>query len=433
MSNFNIILISIFIFFTIIGVLIFSDVIKVGDRGGRAGATGTVVLWGTVDQGTFNTVLDDFNRDNRTFTTQYVQKNVDTFDDELTDAFASGIGPDLILLPVRSILSQSDRIFPFPFESFPQRTFRDSFIQEAELFLSPEGVLALPLTIDPLVMYYNRNMLDSVGISQPPTTWDEFYTLAPQLVQIDSSNKIVRSAVALGTFSNITHAKDIIALLLLQLGNPIVTQSEGVFVSLLNSTLDLPVKPAQAALDFFTDFSNPLDPAYSWNQALPSSIDAFIAGDLAFYFGYASELFEIQGKNPNLNFDLVQIPQPRDFLSRTTIGRMSGIAVSKSTTNLTTAFITAGLMAQPQFSLQLSTALALPPARRDLLSQAASGPYMPIFNASALQSRSWLDPSPEVTDQIFSDMVDDIVSGRETVGAAITRASDELDIVLRRL
>jgi len=433
MSNFNLILITIFIVFTIIGVLIFADVIKIGDRGGTAGATGTVVVWGTVDQQAFNSALDEFNRDNATFTTRYVQQSEETFDRDLTEAFASGIGPDLILLPVRSILSQSDRLFPLPYESFPQRTFRDSFIQEAELFLIPEGVLALPLTVDPLVMYYNRSLLDSAGIAQPPKTWDEFYVLSPRLVSIDSSNKIVRSSVALGAYSNIDHAKDIIATLLLQLGNPIVTLENDIYVSLLNSTLDLPIKPALASLDFYTDFSDPLNAAYSWNRALPTSQDSFIAGDLAFYFGYASELFEIQNRNPNLNFDIVSIPQPKDFISRTTMGRMSGIAVSKSTKNLNTSFISAGLMSQPTFALQLATALSLPPARRDLLAQPASGAYLPIFYSSALQSRSWLDPSVNVTDQIFGDMIQEIVSGRETTSSAVSRASDELGIILRKL
>jgi len=62
-----------------------------------------------------------------------------------------------------------------------------------------------------------RSILDANGVVYPPTTWDAMISLAPTLTQKDASGQIIKSAVALGHFSNITNAKDILATLLCKL------------------------------------------------------------------------------------------------------------------------------------------------------------------------------------------------------------------------
>ena len=64
----------------------------------------------------------------------------------------------------------------------------------------------------------------------------------------------------------------------------------------------------------------------------------FAAGDLAFYFGFASEISKIRDKNPNLNFDVTFFPQPKGASVAVTFGRMQGLAVLKSSQNSGAAF-----------------------------------------------------------------------------------------------
>lgn len=431
MSNFNIALLVIFIVFAVVAVLIFSNVIDVGDKDGISGAQGTVVLWGTIDRQDIGGLLTDFNQENKNFSVSYVQKNPQTFDRELTEAFASGIGPDLFLLPNDLILRYRNKIFPIPYQSFSERVFRDMFVSEGELYLFPEGVLAVPLTVDPMVMYYNRSMLDSAGIAQPPLTWDEFYIIATLLTSKDDANNIVKSAVSFGGFKNVTHAKDILSMLLLQLGNPIVSKEGADLSSVLDLSFNLKTSPAEAVLSFYTDFSNPLEEAYSWNKSLPASRDAFISEDLAIYFGYASELFEMRERNPNLDFDITRMPQVKNATANITIGRMRAIAISKTSKNLITAFVVSTLLTGRNFAGELAAILSLPPVRRDLLVVRPTTSYLPVFYDGALYSRSWLDPSPQKTDEIFETMVEDIVSGRADAGRAVGDASDGIEILLR--
>ncbi len=46
---------------------------------------------------------------------------------------------------------------------------------------------------------------------------------------------------------------------------------------------------------------------------MSDSKNMFLAGDLALYFGFASELDDLKNKNPNLNFDVTLFPQTGDL------------------------------------------------------------------------------------------------------------------------
>ena len=430
MSTFRIILLGVFAVFIVAGVLIFSGIIPA--RGPAAeGLSGNVVIWGTLPRSAMSPALDSINRRFRELNVTYRQIEPAKFDVELLEALAVGVGPDLLLLPQDLVLRHQDKDFPIPYDSFPQRTFRDTFIAEAELYLSPQGVLGLPISIDPLVMYWNRTLLTNAGIAGPPEFWDEIFSLAPVLTQKDPGGNIIESTVSFGEFDNVTGAKDIIALLIIQAGNPIVARSGERFSSTLSSSMGLPQNPAEAAIGFYTEFSNPTSAVYSWNRSLPPSRQAFIAGDLAFYIGRASELFEIRERNPNLDFDVVSVPQTRGTATKTTLGIMNALSITRVSRNSRGAFAVANILSGRELSSQLAGDLALPPARRDLLAVAPPGFYLPVFYRAALQARGWLDPHPEKTDEIFSEMISNITSGRFDVDSAIGKASGEIGLLLK--
>ena len=351
------------------------------------------------------------------------------------EALAAGVGPDLFFLPQDLIIRHRDKVFPVPYESFSERNFKNSFVGEAELYLDQKGILAFPFTIDPLVMYYNRDILEGAGIAQPPRFWENFFDIASSITKYDPSLNILQSTIAFGEFQNVAQAKDILSMLLLQFGNEIVVRSGDKFKVVLNDSFNLPQSPAGAVLRFYTEFSNPTttrgEGVYSWNKSLPNSIDAFTANELAFYFGYASELFVIQQKNPNLNFDVVEIPQIKDSRFKATFGKINALAIAKNSQNLSTAYVVANLLTRQDFIKELSVILSLPPARRDLLSIKPNNPYADIFYNSALISRGWLDPLKEATDIIFKNLVEDIVSGRLSVNESISKADGELWLLLK--
>ncbi len=425
-GTFQIIVVIIFIAAAIFGILVFSGAIPLGNTSTQA--TGTVVMWGTVKSSTMAPLLEDFNRTNSTFTVTYVEKSPQNFDQNLLEALATGVGPDMFLLPDNLTFHYANKIFTIPYASYPLVTFKNTFAGAGEVFLNSNGLLAFPLTIDPLVLYYNRSTFDSNGIIYPPKTWNELATMVQTLTKKDSANKILEPGVALGHFSNVTHAKDILAAMFMQAGNTIVATGGGATrstLSDLNSTYDM-----TSVLQFYTDFADPVKPVYSWSRSFPDSINAFSSEDVPLYFGFASELRPLLNKNPNQNFGVAPIPQIDGSPVKVTGSHVTGVAISAASKNLTTAFTAASLMATGDFAAKLSSILGIAPARRDLLALKPKDAYSPIFYDSALYAKSWRDPSSPDTDSIFRNMIDAVLSNNLKPKDAIDDASSKLDLLL---
>ena len=388
-----------------------------------------VVIWGPVSSADFNNAINGLTQGSSGLKITYVEKRPEGFDQELLENLARGTGPDVILLSQDLILRHGDKVAPISYETMPLRTFKDMFIEEGELFLRPDGIIALPFAIDPLVMYWNRDLLTNQGISRPPVTWDEFLTLVPRLTQKDKSQNILRSGVALGEFRNVVNSKEIIATLFFQTNNPIITPASD--TAGLASTITSATLSTIGAINFYTDFANPVKPNYSWNRALPNSRDLFAAGSLAFYFGFASESAKIRSKNPNLNFDLTYFPQPRGFSVATTFGKMWGLAVLNNSRNRADALSDILAITSPGPLSLWSERTGLPPVRRDMLSASPADPYQSIFYNSAVRARGWLDPNPVQSEIIFQNMIESITSGELEVGDAIENAGKKLGDLLR--
>jgi len=392
---------------------------------------GTVTMWGTLPKSAVSNAIEA-GKFKKRVGIKYSQKSPVTFDKELTEALSNGVGPDMILLPQDLIYRNRRRISPLPYTSMSAGTFRGRFIQEAELYLGAKGILAMPLTVDPIVMYWNHDLFSSAGIIDPPTTWSQFIDeIIPKITIVDYGAKVKRSGIAFGEFDNVTHAKDIISLLIMQAGNPIVTLNANSTPSVvLASKFDYDVVPAEEALQYYTQFSNPSQDVYSWNRTLPSSEAAFLAGDLAVYFGYASEYEELQRKNPHLNFGIASVPQrDANAKQKITFGRMQGVSVLNVSKHKKVAFAAMVLMSNPQFISTLSESLGLPPVRKDLLAK-KQDVEKAVSYQMALQARAWLDPQPDTTDDIFRQMVEDIVSKRTSVSGAISAATAKLQRAL---
>ena len=425
MTKFQLILTGVFGVFILLGVIVFSA------YRGSSGDAVTVVVWGTMPQSSFSNVIKETSLyQNKEYNVQYVEKSRAEFDADFIEALASGDGPDLFMLPSEKILTHRNKIFPIPYNVFTARQFKDSFIEGSEIYMAPEGTLALPVSVDPLVMYWNRSMFTQVLETQPPKYWDEFYRLTGLISIKDGALNILRSAVALGEFGNISNAKEIILNLALQAGTPVTVWSGQSAQSVFADSYGKPIVPAEAAVNFYTEFSNPSKASYSWNRSLPDSVGYFLGGDLALYFGFASEISVLQVKNPNLNFDVATVPVSREGGVNTSYARFNALAITKSSKNPNAAFLVASILSGSEGSAAFSSITKLPSARRDLLAKRPTGSYQSVFYESAIRAKSWLDPSPILSDAIFKNMIESITSGRARTGEAISRASGELKNLL---
>ncbi len=423
-NKFKMILIGVFAFFIIAGLVAFSAFRSTN----TANSAPTIAIWGTVDQSTFDTFISKYEQDdNIQLKLVYTEHSISTIDNDLVEAIATGKGPDVILIPQELMDRYLDKVTFIT--SIPQRTFLDTYIQEAQLYIQPQGIFALPFFVDPMVMYWNKDMFASASVATPPTDWSQFPLLANKFSLIDQNGNITQSATAFGEYDNVNNAKAILSMLIMQAGSPIVSadSSTGSFASeLYQKSSDAVIVPAVSALTFFTDYSNPKKSVYSWNSSLPDSKDYFLAGNLAMYFGFASEVSDIASKNPNLNFDVAMVPQTLNTTDKTTFGELYGFAFLKSSSNTADAFaLISNLTSAPAVSEFLNVSGGVP-ARTDLIAAGTTDPQKTVFYNSALIAKGWVDPDMAATSNIFSGMVSDVTSGNLDVDSAVQKADTEL-------
>ena len=440
MNNFQTILVAVFIFFFVAAVAIFSGLIKINGLSKSATTpAGKVVIWGTFSNESFKNTVEILKAGNSELSVSYVRKDLSSYQQDLIEAFANGTAPDLFIITPDMIKKNSNFIYKIPYENYPEKTFRDSFIDGADIYMDSDGVLGFPVIVDPIVLYYNKDILSNENIVFPPKSWDELFTLNSTLTKRDNSGTISQSMIALGQYANINNVKDILATLLLQNSNPIVERGVGIGTTntisynfvLDDNPLKYSVSPIDSVLSFFLEFSNPSSTAYSWNRALPNSLDMFTGGKLAFYIGRASELFNIESINPNLSFDVAQIPQIKDAIIRRTYGEISAVVINKKSANFTTAFSVAGALSTGDGATSLSTALSLPPVSRILLSTKPNNPYLFTFFNGALISRSWLDPDKAKSNLIFKELIENILSNSLSMSEALNKTRGQFELLLK--
>lgn len=422
MSKFQIILLSVFTFFIVAGTIAFS-MYKGGDN--STVSLPSIEIWGTFSSATFNEYVNSINNGlAKSLSINYIQKTKDNFNTDYVEALARGGGPDAILVTQDILPKNEDKVLTIPFTTLPERTFKDTYVPEAELYISSSGILALPFAIDPMVMYWNREMFNSAGIANYPKLWGEFITLAPKINVKDSNSNIRKSIVALGEFRNITNAREILGTLFLQAGNPVTERIDGQVTSVFGS--DKYSNQASDVINFFTSFADSNKTFYSWNRSITNSKNYFIAGNLGTYFGFASEINDLKQKNPNLDFDIAPMPQASTNSKKAVYADMYGLSISRNAKNPGATYSVLQYLVDPIYQDKLQTISYLPSVRRDIITKGSTDQYMSIFNQSALIAKGWFDPNSKLTSKIFQSIIESIVSGKESNIEALRRGNDEL-------
>lgn len=411
----------------VLGVVVFAM-----SKSTSSTTSANLVVWGTVSQEVFDSAYKASSvKNNKNIIVSYIKKDASSFDTEFVEALASGVGPDVVILRDDAVYKNTNKLFPIPFKNYPERTFKDTFIEEGEMFLTSDGALALPFIVDPMVMYWNRDLFSNNNIAQTPQYWDQIPNIIEKITRRDNNANVLQSAVALGEWKNISNAKEIISMLLLQAGTPITRRTNSGVQSVLNEQFGYPEIPSTSATRFYTQFSNPTSPEYTWNRSLPSSLNFFLAGSLGVYFGFASEIFSIQQKNPNLNFDVTYVPQIRNTPKKTVFGHMYVLALVKQSQQIAGGYTLITSLTEANSIKSIEMITNLPPVRRDLLATVPTDAFREVFYKSALISRSWIDPNTSASANTFKDMIESITSGKNRLSEALSQADQELNAQLK--
>ena len=433
LNMFQVLTIVVFLIIGIIGIAMFAT-----GKAGIGTSSYKATIWGVLPKANVDAGLEPFRIKGQDPSFTYVEYPEQGFEQAILKAIAEGNGPDAIIFPDYMYFSQINKLLTIPNTTVTAQDYATTYLDISNKFTVQGGVKAFPILLDPLVMYYNVDLLKSEGILVPPKDWVEFANLTEKVVRKQDNGIIDRAYTALGEYDNVDHAKDILFAMLAQVGVKVSFYDFGLgsYVSGLIKT-DGKTQDQQSAsrlsrevMIYYTEFANPTKTSYTWNKSFKSSREAFLAGDLAIYFGPGSEVEYMKTRNPNLNYAIAPIPQAYQDkkVTQAKIYALGFMVTSKNPNatyqNVMSFFNTF------EMNQSLSDSIHLASARRDVLLKselAKSNADVAVINSSAIYADTWLDPDATGSNDIFSKMISSIVSGSQNISDAINDAAERLD------
>lgn len=408
---------------------------------------------------------------------KYRKFTVDSFNGDLINALASGQGPDIFWIHNTWSPSFKDKIEPAPDWLTTEKEFRDNFVDvAAQDFIVDKKIYAVPLSVDSLALYYNKDIFNSEGITKVPQTWEEFKEIVRKTTKTDQFDNIIQSGVALGTTNNINRPTDILGLLMFQNGVQMTddSHSEATFDNVIPTSDGQGIRAGENALAFYTQFADSRSSSYTWNRKMHYSIDSFYEGTTAMMINYSWQGSTIKSKNSKLNFAVAPIPQvntnnPSNYanywamavsknkvLSDDGKSKLAQDGLAEANYNKVRIYESWQLLKYLTFKNNGSVTLfnsingnqaifptktdpaavyladtVKPAARKDLIEKQKNDLFLSPFAMGNLIAKSWYQWDPVQTEKILSEAIDSVNLGRETIYESLKRAVNRVTILMR--
>ncbi len=390
----------------------------------------------------FETIIRNYKKLYPNVDIQYKKLRFEEFESELLDALAEDRGPDLFSIHNTWISKYQSKILPMPktvrlpivieegilkkekkasvknFSTLTPDRMKNVFIDVVNTdVIRDQSILGLPLSVDTLALFYNRDIFDQAGIPEPPRSWAEVKDASIRMTGQGADGSILRAGIALGGYGNINRVFDIMSLLMMQNGTEMTQtgSSSAAFSRIPEYIRDKNYHPGQEAVRFYSDFANPQKEVYTWNETFPESEEAFMQGKVGMMLGYSYQLATIRALAPKMNLALAPVPH-------ITTGRLDStgkeinyanywvetVSTKSNHPDHAWNFLLFASNAEQVTSYLLAT--QKPTALRALIKDQLNDPVIGIFASQLLTSQSWYrGRRPDIATQAFKNLVKEVL------------------------
>lgn len=398
----------------------------------------TIKVWGVYeDRANLQPLFDEYSKVHPTVNFEYRVFGYDEYENQLVNAWADDKGPDIYFLPNNWIRKFETRITPMPataqlpyreikstgISSFKKVDIIDSVKETTLTSLNDitknfapvvyrdnvinNKIYGLPLSIDTMAMFYNKDMLNNVNIPLPPSTWTEFKNAVKAITLLSEDGKFLQSGTALGTTNNITNSADITMLLIQQNG---VEVNNGSSVNFGKNEEEINL--SLQAINFYTDFSNPIKEVYSWNEEQDDSLEAFINGQVGFFFGYPFHIQQIKSRAPKLNFGISEVPQIENTNNPVNFADYWVMTVSHKTKAGDIAWGFIDFATKKENVKIYLDKTNKPTALNALINEQLNNLEIGPFSKQILTAKSWYQgKNPDIAEKYVNEMINSIKNG----------------------
>lgn len=427
--------------------------------------TNTITVWGFDEPDVFKPIIRDFQKQFKSVQANYVKKSLDDdYELDSLNAIAAGKGPDVWTIPNDWMHRHSDKVVPYT----PVKAGKDALskVDPTKYFLpvvlnnvTIKGkIYGLTPSVDTLRIYYNPGLLGTARdefekatkgdqtyrkqvtsiLDRGPLFWEDIIELNKAFAIKDGEN-LTRPFIALGTDNNVTNAKDILYLLMLQNKTKIFSDDGQTAVFNLPSqkATGESVVAAAKAIDFYTSFSNTADDNYSWNVNQPNDDDAFTNGKVIAVVGYGTYAEELAQRFPT--FKIRQWPMPQILSSSnqevTDFARFNLLTVPTSSRMQTSAWnfvkYTSSLGQTSYTSTTKRAGSAMNKAPKKLISDRQGGVNPNTVEKFTAQTLPQKTRFPKKFDKLFLEAISNVVTEQLTSQQALDTLADKITQLLR--
>jgi len=335
------------------------------------------------------------------------------------------LAPDIFRIHNTWVPKYYRYLSPLPEKVMSRETYSQTFYPTAlSDFTAKDGKLyAIPLEIDGLVLFYNKQLLVDAGFSKPPTDWDSLIDLAHKLTKKDSSGKITQAGLAIGTSRNILHASEIFSFLLLQEG-----------VELIDSTrtnVTLNTTKVESVLNTYTGFATGKQAV--WSSDLRYDLEMFYSGKLGMMIAPSWRAFDVILSSPTIEFGMAKLPQLGANQQEVYYSTYWGEAVNKSSDNTEVAWDFINFLAQKEnqmtkFSNESKIrAFGEPYSLVELNSSMSENSYLTAIAEMAPYMKSWQMGDETVVKETLNQLITSVVEDGQDPSTALRNAQEDIN------
>jgi len=356
----------------------------------------------------------------------------------ILNEMAEGEGPDVFSMQNTWFKSNYKKLSPMPAEFGGIEGFSATFVDVAYKDLvrpnqkGIETVYGIPLTVDTLAIYYNKDQFEDRIPSQgkPSTTWDGILKDISLLSKEDSSfSRFEVAGIALGRSDNIERAVDILYLLFLQNKIDFYNEnySEAIFASKLKGSSYM---STSEIMDFYTSFANPNHKNYTWNNYLADEegkeLEAFARGKVSMIIAYSftyeqiiNEINILKSKGvKTIDKESIKVaPIPQSFDPKNSTEKRVAYAsyfaetVSRNSEHADIAWDFLVFMASSDNLTYYFDKLKHPSSRRDMINEQKNYPIYGVFASQVGFAESFPIIDYKVYKTLFKNLISKINDG----------------------
>ncbi|MEK7097727.1 MAG: extracellular solute-binding protein, partial [Patescibacteria group bacterium] len=297
-----------------------------------------------------------------------------------------------------------------------------------------EYVYGLPLSVDTLAMFYNKDLLNNAGIAEPSVFWNkDFQQNVKKLTKQNTSGEIIQAGVALGGNDNIERASDILSVLMMQNGSEMMQDGKTVAFNIVPQNFQgQNYNPGLEALRFYTDFGNPAKEVYTWNSNMRNSMELFAEGRLAIIFGYSYHLPTIRAQAPKLNLGIAKLPQIEGN-SQSNFANYWVETVSAKSKNSNEAWDFIQFATKAEQAKSYLDKTKKPTALRALVNEQIDNQDIGIFAEQVLTAKSWYKGyDSNAMEKIMGEMIDSVLIGQTKIEEIINLGAKKVQQTLAK-